>query len=402
MSSVLPQTGSGTVRIDGVQVLRAIAAVLVVAGHAQTMAWGLARLEHGTFTRSTWLPWGAGVDLFFVISGFIMVYASRRLFGSGGGGGGGGGGGAGEFLRRRLVRVAPLYWLCTLAYLGIVILAHAKGASLTFGWPAIAASLLFIPYASYGPAGGMFPIYDLGWTLNYEMFFYLLFAGSIFLPRQRAVPVVLVVLAALVAIGGLAQPQAALRFWTQPILLDFALGVLVAEFRCRGLRWPAPLRLAVISLGVLVFVFDPMRLFAGPEGVTVPNGLARVFDAGAPAAAVLAAVVLGPDVTGWLLRPGVFLGDASYSIYLSHPLALIVLEKVVVKTGLMALIGPWPIVAAGVGTALTVGVLTFHFVEEPLTKTVQRLTRGRNHSPLAPTAPAAAVMPLAASAESLS
>ena len=125
--------------------------MLVVIGHSQTSVAILAHAAHVAFTRCNFLPWGAGVDLFFVISGFIMVYASQRLFGASEG--------ALEFLRRRMVRVAPFYWLCTLAYLAIVALAHTRGDHLTFSPQAIVASLLFIRSKATAWARGCFPFW---------------------------------------------------------------------------------------------------------------------------------------------------------------------------------------------------------------------------------------------------
>ena len=89
-----------------------------------------------------------------MISGFIMVYASGRLFGRAGAGR--------EFLRRRVTRVAPLYWACTGAYLLILLAAHLKGDPRMPGPAAVVASLLFIPYAGGGAGEGAFPVFDLG------------------------------------------------------------------------------------------------------------------------------------------------------------------------------------------------------------------------------------------------
>ena len=356
------------VRIDLVQVLRALAAVMIVFGHSQSAVASLAAGGHVRFARSTLLPWGGSVDLFFVISGFIMVYASQRLFARPGG--------AREFLRRRLVRVAPLYWVCTSAYLGIVLLAHARGDPRTFSLPAIFASYLFLPFRSFGAHGGEFPLLDLGWTLNYEMFFYVLFALAIGLRRWKAVAAIVAALLALTAAGLVFQfGGAAPRFWTRPIVLDFGLGVLVAHLRCSGMRWRSAVRWSLLALGVAVFVLDPLKLFSQPLGVTTPNGLARVLTSGLPAAAVLAAAVLGPDIVWRPLAPVVVLGNASYSLYLVHPFVLIAVEKLAVRTDLVARSGGWPIVLAAVTLSVGAAFAAFHLVEEPLTRLGLTLTR---------------------------
>lgn len=349
----------------------------MVAGHSQTAAAGLAAARGHGFARATLLPWGAGVDLFFVISGFIMVYASGRLFGRAGAGR--------EFLRRRITRVAPLYWTCTGFYLLILLAAHLKGDPRMPGPAAVGASLLFIPYAEGGAGTGAFPVFDLGWTLNYEMFFYLLFACAVGLRRSAAIAAVLVALAALAFWGAAAASTAtALRFWTRPVILDFGLGMAVGAARGGGVTWPAALRWAAFVLGAAVFVLDPLRLYAGVG--TVANEFPRVLQSGLPAAAVLAALVLGPAPTiasagvrralDPLAAVGVRLGNASYSLYLIHPFVLILVEKLASKTLLAERIGYGTLVGLTVAGSVAAALIAFRILEEPLTRTALRLTAG--------------------------
>src|SRR6185437_14170487 len=134
--------------LDNIQALRAIAALLVVFVHlaVPVAALGVA-------------PFGAGgVDLFFVISGFIMVYTTvgRPISGA-------------EFLGRRIVRIVPLYWLLTLAVFGIALIAPTLLQFTTASWGQLLKSLFFIPFAKAN--GDVQPVLFLGWTLNYEMFF---------------------------------------------------------------------------------------------------------------------------------------------------------------------------------------------------------------------------------------
>ena len=371
---------SSAARIDAIQVLRAVAAGLVVLGHSQTLVGSFAAHQHVAFTRSTLAPWGAGVDLFFVISGFIIVYASQDLFGTAGG--------AVAFLRRRVARVAPFYWLCTLLYLAVIVAAWLHGASESFTLNAIIASLLFWPYASFGPHGGVFPILDLGWTLNYEMFFYALFALAIGLRRVWAVAAVVAVMAALTAWGLAAPPHSdALRFWTRPVVLDFALGAGVAQLRCAGLRGSAPVRVALTGLGAALFLVDPLKLFDGAPGVTVANGLPRVLDAGLPAALMLAGAAWGPAFNWGGMAPLTKVGDASYSLYLTHPFVLILAGKLMTKSGVLGRIGPWPMVAMILVSCVVLALICRRWVETPLTRLTLRLTRLRPTRKSLPTAP---------------
>ena len=361
-------------RIDAVQLLRAVAAVLVVIGHAQTSAATTGALHGAAFQRLTLLPWGAGVDLFFVISGFIMVYASQRLFGAPGA--------SGEFLRRRLTRVAPLYWLCTAAYVAILLLAHLRGDPRAPEPAWVAASFAFLPYLRPDGAGA-FPVFDLGWTLNYEVFFYLLFAAALVLPRRRAVGLVLAALTALTVAGVIARPSAtALRFWTQPILMDFAFGVAVGALRCEGVRLSAGVRVALACVGAALLALDPLGVFSGAApGTTVGNGWARVLAAGAPAAGLLAAASLGPDVRDRRLGPAVALGNVSYSLYLVHPFVLIAMEKLAVRTGVFDRVGYGWMAVLAIAASLALAFLVFHLVEQPVTRAAGRLTRPGSRRP---------------------
>ena len=167
-----------TSRLGMVQALRAIAALTVVFGHAQTEALSLVAAKAGGLSTFLVDKTGAGVDLFFVISGFVMVHASQRLFGEAGA--------AKTFLLRRLFRIVPLYWAVTTLFLLAMLATPALLSSDAPTLVEIVKSYLFVPYAKAG-AEMMQPVYKLGWTLNYEMFFYGLFGLVIWMPLDRAV-----------------------------------------------------------------------------------------------------------------------------------------------------------------------------------------------------------------------
>src|SRR5688572_9349206 len=133
----------------------------------------------------------AGVDLFFVISGFVMVYSSESLFGRREG--------PLRFLLRRLARIAPLYWAVTIAIILYIYAAHGSKLFEIYSPASLIASFLFYPYPRLD--GLAFPVHLLGWTLNYEMFFYAVFAAAIVLPRRAAVVAVCAALVALVVTG---------------------------------------------------------------------------------------------------------------------------------------------------------------------------------------------------------
>ena len=222
------------------QIVRAVAALIVVVFHARN------ELNHRGFADPfPDLTIGAfGVDLFFVVSGFIMVVASERLFGRPGA--------AGPFLARRVLRIAPLYWAFTAAFALIALrLGHLPGhprASLAH----IVASFLFLP-ALRPEDGAYFPVYSLGWTLNYEMFFYVCFALTLRLARARAVAALSAALIGLVSVGRLVALPWPLFYWADPIVLEFMFGLWLGLAHRAG--WRVPVRAGVaLSLTALAGV----------------------------------------------------------------------------------------------------------------------------------------------------
>lgn len=364
---------SATRTLWRVQAMRGAAALMVVIGHSQSAAARIVTDAGGRFARSTIVPWGAGVDLFFVLSGFIIVHASGRLFGRAGA--------RGDFVRRRLVRIVPLYWLVTTLFLALLAAAAWKGGDRFPGGVAILASYAFIPADTYGD-GRLFPVFDLGWTLNYEMLFYALFALVVPLPRRRALAMAGLLLVAAVAIGGIVPVSPAAWFWTRPIILDFGLGVAVGACVARAIVLAPPVRIALAVVGAAVLLADPLHAFDGPVGVTVANDWPRVLAAGLPIAAVLAAAVLGPEPPmPRVLLPVAVIGDASYSLYLVHPVALIAAEKLAQKLPLVRAAAGWQLVLAMVLAALAIAIAVHRGVERPMTAALGRRRAGARSAP---------------------
>lgn len=140
-----------------VQALRALASLLVLVLVGHTLGFVLKIfVADGSGERLTFAwPGGFGVDLFFCISGFIMVVSSHRLFGAPHA--------RVTFLTRRALRLVPLYWIATLCFLPILLFG-SKGYTGSL-WQAILTSLFFLPYPTYGVDGAVvFPIHTLGWS----------------------------------------------------------------------------------------------------------------------------------------------------------------------------------------------------------------------------------------------
>ncbi len=287
-------------KIEAIQGLRAAAAFSVAALHVLHDAVGL---DPGGFAARLHdaLPWQAGVDLFFVISGFVMVYSSADLFGQRSG--------RTVFMTRRVVRIVPLYWAATTLFLLIALIAPSAISHDDLTPARVAMSYAFIPALS--SSGFIQPIYSLGWTLNYEMFFYVVFAAFISQPRTRALLLVGVTLGCLIAAHPLVPRAAtAFVFWTDPIMAEFLFGVVIGVIATTELSLPDWLRVtgALLAVGALVAGHLEGSTLSEPVGV------------GVPMAVLVAMAVLGRPVPIPALL--IMTGEASYALYLVHPFAM--------------------------------------------------------------------------------
>jgi exopolysaccharide production protein ExoZ len=371
----MPVTSATTHTVQGkrqpllsVQVLRAIAACFVLFGHALSNAVAFA--AGGAVVARAWrFPGGFGVDLFFLISGFIIVTSSRDLFGKPGA--------AGKFFSRRLIRIAPLYYAATLLYLPLFLLgAHVHAPhKLT----AILASFAFIPYPTYGFDGdNVFPVLNLGWTLNYEMFFYVLLSLTLFLRESYAVIALLLALALAVCLNPLVPAPNVVRFWLQPIILEFGLGVAVAYLSFRhtaalSSRVKRMVGAVLIAAGVTVVALDPFRLTHVINSNA--NDFARFFGWGLPAMFMLVGGLAfdhgGVSVFSRLAK---HVGDISFSLYMTHPFCLMTVEKIWSTAHLGSRLSYGWMVAASCLLSLCAAHLSFTCFEAPVTRHLRSLS----------------------------
>jgi exopolysaccharide production protein ExoZ len=272
------------VKLRSIQVLRGVAAAGVLIWHSSSKT----------------LPVGAaGVDLFFVISGFII---SKVMVGRS----------PSDFIADRLWRIFPPYWVAALPWF---IFAFVGGAATV---PKTLASLTLWPW--YGHLAWQY--LRPAWTLSFEMLFYAGAAISIVTGRPRLITgtALLLVAANLTGGGSLAQ------FLGCPLILEFLIGALIGR-----LRGSTPVAVALIPLAVLALWLSPARLFVEVEGVPALITAQRTLWWGLPAAAlVYSALTFERAFAGAWSRLPVFLGDASYSIYLTHFTVLFFTKSMVV------------------------------------------------------------------------
>ncbi len=320
-----------------IQYLRAVAAIAVVIFHVQTQTSRLGYTE-------AWPLWlASGVDIFFVISGFIMVIttSNRKITPM-------------EFYRRRLVRIAPLYWTLTAFLVLVQLISPAVLQSSRFDTWHVVASFLFIP-SLHPVLLTMEPVLVPGWTLNYEMFFYLIFGAGLLLQDRYRVIALLAALLLLSAIGFLVPAsKSPISYYTSTIVLEFGFGAAIAWLYLRGFQMPAFVAWGALCIGVLGLM------------LWIPGDFARAFRFGIPAALVVAgAVWLENQKTIKYLRIPHFLGDASYSIYLSHGIVLSALgqlwRRMHIDFGGFAMFSAVAVSAACIG-----GCIVYICLERPL------------------------------------
>lgn len=342
LRAVTVEQSGATIR--SVQCLRGLAALMVVLHHLQNQ---MARLGLGQSDRSA-LP--SGVDIFFVISGFIMwVTTASKPERT-----------ALSFYRDRVTRIAPLYWAITALLVAVLIAAPGAANTAVLDWPHIVRSFLFIP-AEHPATHAYQPTLIPGWTLNLEMFFYLLFGAAIAASGtnlQLRCRIIVLALLAIVVTGLVVRPSGVAAFYAQDMVGEFAAGILIgvafAERRFPKSNWFwLPLALGIL----LLFAETPL---AAAES--------RLIRWGAPATLIVLGAVFVPQSGPLLLQR---LGDWSYSLYLSHPLTLAASEKLWTKVGGALPLQLFPL--AAVAIAIAASWLIHVTAEVPLTLRVRRL-----------------------------
>ena len=336
-----------------IQALRALAAFLVVFVHLQTLA-GRAGLAPGATEFGN-----AGVDLFFVISGMIMVFTTSR-----------GDTTAGRFLLHRIVRIVPFYWLVTFAVFAVALAAPSLVQATRADPVQLLKSLLFIPFVK---ANGLTqPVVFVGWSLNYEMAFYLVFAAGM-LTRRRLIGLAICCAALFAAVlyGALAHPANAVSaFYSSAIMLEFAFGIAIGGLMPLARLRPWMAAPALLAGGVALAV-----MLSGPW---LWPRVDRLFMFGCPAAVIVASALvlerLGMSLRAPLIRS---LGDASYAIYLTH----FFVTQALIRAALAAHVeGAAPLAAVAAFTLVLVGaagLVAHRWIEQPVTRLARGLTRPR-------------------------
>lgn len=301
-------------RFQSLQVLRAVAALGIVLFHLQPYEVkylpGTSLL--GAFARQA----DVGVDLFFVLSGFIMttLMAGKHT----------GLHAAREFLLKRAWRILPSYWILTLAIVGLAVVAPSA-LSIKPSAQEIAASLLLAPQDKL-------PVLPVGWTLVHEAYFYVVSAAAIAFVPERFLTCWLAIWAAVVAIVSPLLPESAgpsARLAFSPLTLEFIGGAVAATYWRALPERAAPL---LASSGAALLIAG-MVLVAGGHIAPLQQWPSVAIHGGGSILLIAGAARM--ESAGMLRIPSfmVKLGDSSYSLYLTHLFVMSAAGKMFLKLG---------------------------------------------------------------------
>jgi len=321
---------------------------LVVMFHLNEMS--AKRLNQVTFFNLFQGGW-SGVDYFFVLSGFIMVYVHGSAIGKKNQ--------LKSFLLKRGVRIYPIYWIITLTVLCffLVIPSFANNKDLSLG--KVFWSLLLLPQNEQ-------PILDVGWTLIHEIYFYFLFSIAIWLKPKHSVPILstwlFVTILHFCKIVKFPASSFVLNLVFGNINLEFVLGCFAAYIvikynnKLGKYRWIlfGIANLGYVILGMLVawrnIEFDRLTTFAMLAAMLI-------------IAASSIDLKDSPKIPYLLI----FLGDASYSIFLTHGPVISVSTKIVQKANLGKYFDGFFAPALLALFSVVFGCIFYSLIEKPLT-----------------------------------
>jgi exopolysaccharide production protein ExoZ len=346
-------------RLHNLQALRGVACLLVVFFHIAD--WEANRgivIPHPVLSPLNYCGF-AGVDLFFVLSGFVITWVNAA--------------GVGDrsrlpgYLGRRLWRIYPVYWACWVVAAAIYI--YACHWSWPFDRHALPRLLLLVPTTQRNL------FLPQAWTLSYELMFYAAFSLFFLLPRRAFVPMLATWFAAIVAAAAfgpilpaiIPTGWAALTALVHPFVSEFLLGCVAAVLVRRGCTvWG---RTCLIA-GIVGFAAGGLMQYL--DIVHAHYATSRVVQFGVPSALIVYGAVAAEAARGWVLPRWLqSIGDASYPIYLIH---LAVFEWAQSRVGDMSHALPghllWIVLLAG--TAIAAGFAIHFAVERPLMHLVRR------------------------------
>ncbi len=335
----------GREQFASLELLRAIASLMIVLFHAHSIAQKHAiALAEPFFDAPLW--WHSCIDLFFTMSGFLMIHMSRNLYGAPNG--------LRVFAIRRLSRTPPLYWIYTTAIAALFLLKPAMSQYGPIDWQTYLGSIFFYPMERK-------PVIAIGWTLNYEIFFYCIIGLSLLFPYEKGWKFAIGVLASVVALGKIfAVTSNPWLTWTDPLMLDFVIGILVAVIYYRGVAFGNWGSVALVALGMfLITCYRTPGDFDFARIETMGIGMGLIIAAATWRKTALSFGKAAPIISQ--------LSQQAYTMYLCHILVLKCIEMVYFKfaNGWWANVG---YILGGTLLTIAASKVLYELLERPLTE----------------------------------
>lgn len=340
-----------------IQLLRGIASLLVVVMHATSNAKEIWKIDFlgGFFTFG-----GAGVDIFFVLSGFIITYASRSLVRNGLN--------FMKFLKRRFVRIFPVYWIITTVFLLIQI---ALPAFYNTPFVITPGNLLYTYFLM--PEHEM--INGVSWTLSYELFFYILFSLSFVLKRTNLLALLSLFYVLSIILLPFLFPGITDNLWSRfifyPMNIEFFMGIAAALIISR-----ISIKMANVLLLSGSFAFITAGVLFNFGYILFNNTFNRVVIFGIPSFFIITGIVRLEmnkifRMHNFLLR----LGEASYSLYLIHLPLIMAIFKMAYKFNITQEYSLSAIMIITVGIICFLSILFYKIIEKPMIDKLNRMLR---------------------------
>ncbi|MBD2755333.1 acyltransferase family protein [Spirosoma validum] len=284
---------------DTIQILRGLAALIVVLFH---LSLGNERRGQQPLIGGLFQNGFAGVDLFFVISGFVIMHTSHRYFGTPDY--------FATYIRKRLIRIYPIYWITFVVIVGgLLLVEFVTKKSVGFlptSWDLIVSAFLLLPNHPN--------INGVTWSLSFELYYYLLF-GLLILSRQLWLLIAIVLTLSGVATlnPNVFTPYPLLTFFFSPYNLEFASGVLI-WWLIHQYKFSTPICFLLLLISGVWLLVNKGTLFEEPAKRTILYGLSSFL---------LVLSFTGLERNGWFQPSGLNrllmkIGDASYLIYIFH------------------------------------------------------------------------------------
>ncbi|MGB0466816.1 MAG: acyltransferase family protein [Pontibacterium sp.] len=335
-------------RFVSIQILRAVAALSVLLSHVklplyEVYGWG------GLGPIFDSLLGAIGVDIFFVVSGFVIALTADKKNHT-----------PKAFALNRFIRVVPIYYVYTIPFAIYFILNGNISTASTFN------STLFLPLLDIGEFSN--PFHSYGWTLSFEVWFYVMFTFILFFAGRSAFTVMPAVILALMPLSYFSAQQDwfFLSFAFHPMTGEFALGCLAYLIYKSG--WLQPRLGAIFTLSAIILIFTVSLAYedlAWHEQILsdFQQGLHRFIYWGLPSFVLLLGLLaLEPFLQTAKLKGLCYLGDISYSLYLVQPFIFKFIEIVAPKISMPSIY--WALLAIPGGIAA--GAASYEIVEKPL------------------------------------